>query len=327
LLARRRPCRGIRGDPPMIHHVFANKSNLGDWLSARGIQSLLAPFEVREHLCDEPFVPETIRRLSDAGEEDFVIIGGGGLFMDYFIPFWNGLSAIADRTRYAIWGVGYCDMKRTMSRAPAALINSLVDRSRLCVVRDELTRRYLRRPDLPAAVACPTMAAIDAPAHPGRGLLHVDAYDNIGPAAYEAMGAELKEFARRTGRPYRQTNNLIPAGHEGRLRQVLELYEEADLVVSSRLHGCIIAIAMGRKILAVSGDRKVESFMEAAGLGDWVIDSGEIARMPRMLPDLEQQKPVPSMVDRTRRENREVAARVRALAGLRRGVVAEGPER
>ena len=40
----------------MIHHVFANRSNIGDWLSARGIQALLGPQRVMEHLCDEPFV-------------------------------------------------------------------------------------------------------------------------------------------------------------------------------------------------------------------------------------------------------------------------------
>ena len=50
----------------MIHHVYANQSNVGDWLSARGIQSLLAPLTVTEHLCDEPFVPETLRKLAKA---------------------------------------------------------------------------------------------------------------------------------------------------------------------------------------------------------------------------------------------------------------------
>ena len=42
-----------------VYHVFANRSNAGDWLSARGIQSLLGPVSVTELLCDEPFVPET----------------------------------------------------------------------------------------------------------------------------------------------------------------------------------------------------------------------------------------------------------------------------
>ena len=76
----------------MIYHVYANQSNAGDWLSARGIQALLAPREVREHLCDEPFVPQTIAALERATEEDFIVIGGGGLFMDYFEPFWKSFQ-------------------------------------------------------------------------------------------------------------------------------------------------------------------------------------------------------------------------------------------
>ena len=95
----------------MIHHVFANRSNIGDWLSARGSQSLLQLLEVEEHLCDEPFVDETLSRLSQAGPDDLIIIGGGGLFMDYFEPFWRGFQTIAERVPFCIWGVGYCDFE------------------------------------------------------------------------------------------------------------------------------------------------------------------------------------------------------------------------
>ena len=49
----------------MIHHVFANRSNIGDWLAARRIQHLLRPLTVKEHLCDEPFV-EFVRRHRNA---------------------------------------------------------------------------------------------------------------------------------------------------------------------------------------------------------------------------------------------------------------------
>ena len=66
----------------MIYHVYANQSNAGDWLSARGIQSLLAPLELKKLFCDTPFAPETLAVLREAGPDDFIVIGGGGLFMD-----------------------------------------------------------------------------------------------------------------------------------------------------------------------------------------------------------------------------------------------------
>src|SRR5687767_15929839 len=125
----------------MIHHVFANRSNVGDWLSARGIQSLLAGHEIREYLCDEPFVFETLAALRKAdAHEDLIVIGGGGLFMDYFEPFWRGFREIAERVRFGIWGVGYCDIKRENSRPDLSLIEEIVSRAEFCYVRDELTR-------------------------------------------------------------------------------------------------------------------------------------------------------------------------------------------
>ena len=61
-MARRRLRGNLPEAPVTVYHVYANRSNVGDWLSARGIQALLAPLPVTELLCDEPFVPETIER-------------------------------------------------------------------------------------------------------------------------------------------------------------------------------------------------------------------------------------------------------------------------
>ena len=99
----------------MIYHVYANRSNIGDWVSAKGIQELLSPAAITECFWDGPFVKDTIKRLSKASENDLIVIGGGGLLMDYFEPFWKSFDAIASRIPFCIWGVGYCDLKRTPS--------------------------------------------------------------------------------------------------------------------------------------------------------------------------------------------------------------------
>ena len=297
----------------MIHHVYANQSNAGDWLSARGIQSLLAPLTVTEHFCDEPFVPKTLAALSQARPEDFIIIGGGGLFMDYFVPFWEGFQSIAARVPFVIWGVGYCDMKREASHPPLKLIENIVRQSRLCVVRDELTRTYLSDCKLPPPVICPSVVAVTTQSGEQKRLLHVDHYNNVGAEVFERMVAIAEEFAKRTGRSDRQTNNLIPAGQSGKLRQVLELYASSDLVLTSRLHGCIIAVAMGRRVLAVSGDRKVESFMRAAGLAEWVCDLDEVDSLPARLERLHEQRVPVEFIERGRQENRAVGEQVRAM--------------
>jgi len=300
----------------MIYHVFANRSNVGDWLAARAIQRLVA-LPVVELLCDEPFVPATIDELSRATERDLVVIGGGGLFMDYFQPFWTGFEPLSKRLRFCIWGVGCCDMKRSPSRPDLGLIEMVVRRSQLAVVRDELTRRMLPDCALPAPVGCPSMTIVeDRPL--GRGLLHVDALDNVGDRAYQMMTTVAQDFSLATGRTFGAINNEIPAGSEHRLRTTLESYASADLILTGRLHGCILGRAMGRRILAVSGDWKIESFMDAAGLSEWVVGPDvHQERLRAKLFDLADQPSPGTFLAQTRTANEHLAERVRGMANTK----------
>lgn len=301
----------------MIHHVYANQSNVGDWLSAQGIQSLLAPLAVTEHFCDEPFVPATLAALSKAGSEDFIVIGGGGLFMDYFGPFWHGFREIAERVPFAIWGAGACDMKRERTHAPLELVREIVRRSRLCVVRDELTREQLSGCGVPPPVACPTLNVVPTMGGEERRLLHSDNYDNVGAEIYERMVGVADAFAARTGRSHRRTNNLIPAGNRRELQKTLHLYASADLILTSRLHGCIIGLAMGRRVLVVSGDHKVESFMHAAGLKDWVCDLDDVDSLPARLDRLQEQRLPLEFIEESRRKNQAIAEQIRTMVLVR----------
>lgn len=297
----------------MIHHVFANRSNIGDWLSARGIQRLLAPQTVVEHLCDRPFVEETLRQLKTADPRDFIVIGGGGLFMDYFEPFWRGFRDIAQRIPFCIWGVGYCDLKRERTCPPIDLLREIIAQSRLAVVRDELTRRHLGCSELPDPVPCPSVYALEPDRATGRGLLHVDNYTTAGAAAYKAMERCGRQFADETNRPFLKSNNRITPGSRTDLDNVLGRYARCDLVLTSALHGCIIALAMGRRVLAVSGDRKIESVMQAAGLGDWVLDLEELDHLPRRLMELPRQAEATRFLQSAREANEGVAERLLRL--------------
>jgi polysaccharide pyruvyl transferase WcaK-like protein len=295
----------------MIHQVFANKSNIGDWLSALGIQQLLSPLPVIEHLCDEPFVDQTLSALQHTSEHDLIVIGGGGLFMDYFAPFWTGLRDLRPRAKLCLWGVGYCDLKAEPSHPPLDVVVEVLRASVISVVRDNLTRNYLGTDIVEPPVPCPSMVAIE-PSPAGWGVLHVDNYTTAGAAAFEEMDAVCRDFSRATGRPYRRTNNRID--REVDLKKILSLYEASDIVVSSALHGCIIAVAMGKPVCAVSGDRKIEAFMNVTGLCDWVLEVAEIAQLKEMLERLPNQPSVSSFVEATRAANVSVAVRIIQMA-------------
>ena len=295
----------------MIFHIYANKSNIGDWLSARGIQSLLTPHKVIELFCDESYLEETLESLKKASDHDFVVIGSGGLFMDYFIPFWEGFRNSAPRVPFCIWGVGYCDLKLEDSQPPVELLEEIINQSQFCVVRDEMTRNHLSRCKLPPPVPCPSISVIDEVTSKGFGLLHIDNYLAVGEDVYEAMVEYGREFAKRTNRRYRAKNNRIPFGNEDILSAILGLYTSSDIVLSSGLHGCIIGLAMGLKVVAVSGDYKIESFMQAAGLSDWVIDLKEIHSLPDRLTNISEQPAPMKFLQSARQANRAIAEDVK----------------
>ncbi|WP_158218566.1 polysaccharide pyruvyl transferase family protein [Synechococcus sp. 1G10] len=263
----------------VVHHVFANRSNVGDWLSARAIQGLLGANRINEHLCDESFVDQALEALADASPRDAVVIGGGGLFMDYFTPFWEGFEPLSTRLRFAVWGVGNCDLKQESSLAPQDLLRRVVSRSPFILLRDRSSGDRLQLSGLRMPMPCPGLLGLSR--HPlGDGLLHVDNYTTAGAATYERMEAVASRVAAAEGWSLCRTNNRIPHGDTNAFDVIIDLYAASSLVLSSALHGCVIAVAMGRPVLAVSGDRKIDAFMQAVGLGDWVLEAD-----PALLPE------------------------------------------
>lgn len=297
----------------MIYHVFANRSNIGDWLAAKGIQKLLAPLKITECLCDEPFIEETMKCLSLATKNDLIVIGGGGLLMDYFEPFWKAFVPVSKRVPYCLWGIGYCDNKHGPTLPSTKLIEGIVNQSKLCVVRDEMSRTYLKHCRLPPPVLCPSTVILNPPAKKGKGVLHVANYSSVGAQTYELMCGMVQDFAQQNGRDYRETNNRITKDSESELAEILSRYERSDLVISSGLHGCVIGLCFGLKVLAVSGDRKIEAFMQAAGLKDWILDFSEVKRVPERLREFQQQTLDESILREARQKNRDIAGMIKKL--------------
>ena len=295
----------------MVYHVFANKTNIGDWLSALGIQQLIDAREITECYCDANFIPATIKKLSCATEKDLVIIGGGGLIMDYFQPFWEAFLPVSKRVPFIIWGIGCCDIKHESSLPSKDLLRSIVSESKFCSVRDEMTRKFL---DLDCEVVpCPSINAISKLEIPGIDILHVVNYSTAGANAYEHMRAVTQDFAGKTGIIYEDTNNLVDKEDKDGLEKIIETYRKSAIIVSSALHGCIIAFAMGLKLIAVSGDNKIDEFMKAAGLEKWILNFDHTGPLKKMLGEIAQQ-PDPDVIrENIRRQNLQIGQQVQKL--------------
>lgn len=297
----------------MIYHIFANRSNIGDWLSAKGIQRLMAPMQITECLCDEPFIEETMAQLSKATNKDLVIIGGGGLLMDYFTPFWESFDSLSDKLSFVLWGVGFCDIKSEPSLPPIPLIEKIIEKSKLCVLRDLLSNSLLPNCKLPEPVSCPSLNYINEQEKHGNSILHAVNYTTVGVPAYETMCLASRTFAETTGLKYIETNNLVQKGNMSELDHVLEVYANSPIVISSALHGCIIGAAMGKKVIAVSGDRKIEGFMESVGLSDWVLDYTEAERLPQLLNQISLQKFPADSINMARKKNEKIAQSIKSI--------------
>lgn len=294
----------------MIIHIFANKTNIGDWLSARGIQKLLNRSDIKECFCDEHFISETLNELSKATENDFVVIGGGGLFMDYFSPFWEGFLESVGNTPFCIWGVGFCHLKQKNSLASFSLLNEVVKRSKFTVFRDEFSRNYLSEGACSAVIPCPSIAFFEPQTKQGIGLLHINHSGIVGADVSEKIDFYGEAYAHSSDRPFEKTKNRIPSGNEKELNRILSLYQRSDVVISSALHGCIISVAMGKKIIAVSGDHKIDAFMASAGLTEWVLNYDQVDNLPHLLNKISTQKSTKEFVSSVTNENRMVAAKI-----------------
>jgi len=96
-----------------------------------------------------------------------------------------------------------------------------------------------------------------------------------------------------------------------------------DVVISSRLHGAILALAGGAPVIALAYEHKTPGFYEKAGLRDWALSMGDsspeeiLAVADTILSDgLAARERVREAVARARsiaRQNRQIVAR--ALAG------------
>lgn len=266
-----------------VLHVYANRTNIGDWLSALGVQTLLSPLRPVELLCDTPFVRPTMTRIARANGDDLVILGGGGLFHRYFLPFWEAFAAHTGHLRYVVWGVGKC-RDHLLRHGHQRLLACVLTRAQAVVVRDVATAVALRSMDISSRVIpCPSAVVLDHKWPRGNAILHVMHPDLLSDAAVAEMSNVLQSHADQMDTCYHETSNVIRAGSRAELAATLMKYSASDLVVSSRLHGCVIAAAMGRRVLAVSCDPKITAFMEMIGLSDQVISGRDVSELSDML--------------------------------------------
>ena len=247
-----------------IIQFYSSTNNIGNYLPVLGIQKMLGistdTWCIHDHNIDFDFINRHYR----CG-----IIGGAGLLHGSFESFWRRLSREC-RIPLIVWGVGGCfanpdapkPAKAPVSRDPVV---SVLRRCDLINFRDDYTAEYYGCTAAHIS-ACPTVEYLDGwTPIGGRSDGHVLLTDHSSLISQETAG-RLRNAIGRAGFECRSTQNAQRFNY-GLKRIIRDDYQPSSIVVTSRLHGAIIAYGLEIPYIAVARDAKLREFHRLFGNG------------------------------------------------------------
>ena len=330
----------------MIYYLYANNRNIGDYLSSRGIQNLLdipgelVPFEKNQALVESLF--------RNAKKTDLFVIGGGGLFMDHFEPFWELLNDCYRQNEfsYVIWGVGYCSLKGRGTLADSQVLDLVIKNSVYATVRDQFTLDQIKSYEQVELVPCPAINEIQVIKkseshfvsenvclqvdHPALLRNHAK-YKNDENISL-MIDAICKSLAENCGLQLVKTENVLQK--KSRLQKLMSVFKrdggsieeqvEKDIsgliadnylpskyIITSRLHGAIIGLSLGKKVVGFSSDAKIDAFFSILGLDSWVCE--DVEALKELVARIDSQPDVSNAVNDICLKNKKFAEKVRGF--------------
>jgi len=238
-----------------IVNFVSEVRNIGNLIAVQGIDEMLDP-------AFRPALRIDCRRFPQVHIDkfDLALVGGAGLFHRCFADFWAWLSL--QRIPVMIWGVGVClptdhpsvsDTRR--SGVPREHVDRLRGRLVFCNVRDDLTQQTYSLEG--SVTACPSVVYVQnqsPSSEPRQSILYSHHPELVTESEKETIAGYCNDF----------TDNLFD--HCDPV-DVLAKFRRARVVVTSRLHGAILAAALGRPYVALSRDRKLHAFLQQFGGG------------------------------------------------------------
>ena len=256
-----------------ILQFYSANRNIGNYTPVLGIHHMLNEkldvWNIRRTPVDWDFIHRNY---------DEIIVGGAGLLHNVFEPFWLDLEKNC-KLPISIWGVGICLPKADNAQGVSqSTVKSLFKRARMINVRDELTRDFYEVNREISITACPTLEYISrefevSPSGFLEGRALHSWHTKLEPGE---DGPTIKKAIKGAGFKYALTEN-IETPYEP-LREILEMYPKSEFVVTTRLHGAIIAFAFQRPYIAISYDPKISAFQELYGGGICIESANELTR-------------------------------------------------
>ncbi|EWH11149.1 polysaccharide pyruvyl transferase [Catenovulum agarivorans DS-2] len=247
-----------------VAYIYANKRNVGDYISFLGIKSLVKQ-PGAELFCSpvwKKHFDKSIAEIKQNNPSCILVIGGGGLLQPVFKPFWD--TVLASGLRYVLFGIGINKMAGRPEFDDDYLAQ-IINQAQLIGVRDTYTEQQIQKVaprDIHMGI-CPSVGYVNELYKGNSGqtntLLHM-----YHPSDLRLKGVELddlrvsmKQLADKMGLEYQEHSNMT-SDHQGMLLKL----SKAKVVVSSRLHGCIMSYSTGVPFVPLYCDEKIKSFVQ-----------------------------------------------------------------
>lgn len=267
---------------------YSGHPNIGNYLPVLGIHRMLGhaldAWNIHHRPIDFAFVNKNY---------NYAVIGGAGLLHAVFEPFWKSFAEEC-RVPYVVWGVGGCFPDAPPLQAvPPEIARPVLQAAELVNLRDVKTADFY---DVPTAriSACPTviyLRDLRTKRRPEAGLAVFSSHEPlVGALASKETAIRLQKLFQEV----RVTDN-VQSRTVGLQDIVARFYLPSEVVVTTRLHGAIIAYGLNIPYVAIARDEKVRDFhrlyrngivietldqLEDAILGSKSVDTSSIAYEP-----------------------------------------------
>ena len=253
---------------------YSANRNIGNYLPVLAIHQMLKEkldlWNIHKTPVDWEFVHKNYKE---------VIVGGAGLLHSVFEKFWVDLDKNC-KLPITIWGIGVClPDNDQLKGVPKAVVQSVFAKAKMVNVRDELTRDFYQLDPNISITACPTLVyiannfSVAAKSEGGKKILHSSHVD-LEPTS---TTPQIKQIIQSAGYEYLFTENIETK--KTPLKAILKMYQDCDYVVTTRLHGAIIAYAFKRPYIAISFDPKITAFNKLYGGGVCISDLNQLEQV------------------------------------------------
>lgn len=239
-----------------LYYVYADYINSGDFASHLGVRFLANTQGVNIRCF------EASQYLFQNGSNTRLLIGGGGLLQPCFEPFWK--KVVDRKIQYALFGVGINQLGSIRKEMKGLLLKKIAANAFSIHVRDEYTAEILRNMGAKSVSVgiCPSVNYLRSDRFQSRSkskhLLHVihPADLHIANVNTDKLRSHLRKISLGLNLGYKETVHL-----EGLSPRLIRKYENAAIVITSRLHGCIFSSAFKKPFIALGTDVKTTNYL------------------------------------------------------------------